>query len=75
MRRQLVPAVAFVEITDSTTTPRRSGPVSTRGARLAIGDASQVEDSFTLLLSTNGEPSRRCHVIWRQGNEIGVRFI
>jgi hypothetical protein len=46
--------------------------LSQRGARLSL-DLTDVPDEFRLLIATNGL-SRRCRVVWRQGNEIGVAF-
>src|SRR5262249_32788541 len=47
--------------------------VSQSGARLAVGSAAKLPDEFTLGLSP--ETRRRCHVVWRNGQEVGVKFV
>lgn len=48
---------------------------SDRGAQLTVADAKQVPDNFVLALSADGAASRRCHVVWRVGNQVGVEFL
>jgi hypothetical protein len=48
--------------------------VSDRGARINVHDAEIIPDSFLLLLAENGAARRRCHVIWRKPQQIGVKF-
>jgi hypothetical protein len=47
--------------------------VSQSGARLAVGSAAKLPDEFTLALSA--DMRRRCHVVWRNGQEVGVKFV
>ncbi len=47
--------------------------LSLSGARLHIHDQSEVPDSFRLLLIGTGE-EHSCAVVWRAGEEMGVRF-
>jgi hypothetical protein len=51
--------------------------VSVGGARLAIYCPPQVPlpPQFLLQLSEISHTSRPCELAWRQGNEIGVRFV
>jgi hypothetical protein len=48
--------------------------ISAEGARLMFADASVVPDEFELLILTTGE---LCKVSarWREGRQIGVRFL
>jgi hypothetical protein len=50
--------------------------VSVFGAKLAIEGASELPDSFILLLTPSGHPARRCHVAWRSDDDdtLGVEF-
>jgi hypothetical protein len=51
--------------------------VSVGGARLAIYCPPQapLPHQFLLQLSEINQTSRYCELAWRQGNEIGVRFV
>ncbi len=48
--------------------------ISDTGARIDIETAEELPDHFTLLLSGNGAPQRKCRVVWRQPTQIGVNF-
>jgi hypothetical protein len=48
--------------------------VSSTGARLTAEQPAQLPADFTVVLSYRGVPRRRCHVVWRSCEEIGVRF-
>jgi hypothetical protein len=48
--------------------------VSETGARIDVEDAKIIPDHFTLFLSRAGTPKRKCSVVWRNGNQIGVEF-
>lgn len=53
--------------------------ISETGARLKIGsqlepDESQLPPKFILAISKSGNVFRRCEVVWRRNDEIGVRF-
>ena len=48
--------------------------ISDIGARLQVENAKTVPDHFVLLLSASGKPKRKCRVIWRKGEEIGLEF-
>jgi len=44
-----------------------------QGYRLKLQTQFRVPDEFKLINDTD-ETSSQCSVIWRQGNEMGVRF-
>lgn len=48
--------------------------ISETGARLDVEDPRALPEVFNLLLSGRGGLYRRCRVVWRTENEIGVRF-
>jgi hypothetical protein len=51
--------------------------VSDTGAKLAL-DASQlakVPAEFFLVLAKQAKVHRRCRVVWRSADEVGVRFL
>jgi hypothetical protein len=48
--------------------------ISDTGARLAVEDSKALPNRFMLLLSGTGSARRRCRVIWREANQIGVAF-
>jgi hypothetical protein len=47
--------------------------ISQSGARLVVAQSRRLPDQFTLVLS--GEMKRRCEVVWRTSQELGVRFL
>jgi PilZ domain len=48
--------------------------VSDSGARIELQDSAILPEHFLLLLSANGAARRYCHVVWRQPNQVGVKF-
>jgi hypothetical protein len=48
--------------------------ISEAGARIDVQDAKKLPGHFLLLLSGNGSARRACSVIWRKGNQVGVKF-
>lgn len=48
--------------------------VSEQGARLALENPGELPEDFTILLSYRGFPRRRCHVLWRSSDHVGVGF-
>ena len=51
--------------------------VSASGARLSLaaGVQARLPEEFILVLAKQAKVHRRCRVVWRGGDEIGVRFI
>ena len=37
-------------------------------------DVKEVPDEFTVAFTANGTPSRKCRVVWRGDEDIGVAF-
>lgn len=48
--------------------------VSDRGARINVHDSEIIPDNFLLLLAGNGAARRKCRVIWRKPQQLGVKF-
>ena len=48
--------------------------VSDTGGRLDVENPTNVPDTFTLWLSSNGSARRMCKVVWRAERQIGVAF-
>jgi hypothetical protein len=49
--------------------------VSQHGARLGFERIHELPDYFVLLLSSDGRVARRCMVVWRSSDEVGVEFM
>jgi hypothetical protein len=48
--------------------------LSESGAKLAVGEADKIPDTFTLRLTQHGQPRFSCRTVWRSFNTIGVEF-
>ena len=48
--------------------------VSATGARLRTDGSLQLADTFDLIIELDGLEAS-CQVVWRKGNEVGVRFL
>ncbi|MGE3148159.1 MAG: PilZ domain-containing protein [Pseudorhodoplanes sp.] len=48
--------------------------VSDTGARLIVDQVDNVPEDFVLHLTRDGRTRRKCHVIWRSENQVGIEF-
>jgi hypothetical protein len=48
---------------------------SQEGAQLAVADPSSLPQEFILALSSDGAARRRCRVMWRTDDHVGVEFL
>lgn len=48
---------------------------SQEGAQLMVAEPDRIPDRFVLALSADGAAKRKCLVVWRSGDLIGVRFV
>jgi hypothetical protein len=48
--------------------------ISDLGARLAINHAENVPDVFAIFLSPFARPFRKCRLVWRKDEHVGVEF-
>ena len=49
--------------------------LSQAGAQLNIASTIELPTEFTLVLSKGGKVRRRCAVVWRSNDRVGVRFL
>ena len=49
--------------------------LSDSGVRLILDTTQPVAGPFTLLLSRDARPGRRCRVKWRRGTQLGAEFV
>jgi len=45
------------------------------GIRILVNAPTDVAPLFSLLLTRDASPGRRCRVKWRRGKEIGAEFV
>jgi len=75
-RRRIFEATASVSFGDgSNPRPCWILDISDSGARLNIGAQRELPDFFTLRVTSTDAVRRSCKLVWRKGNEIGVRFV
>lgn len=48
--------------------------ISDLGARLAVHHAENVPNEFAILLSPFARPFRKCRLVWRLSDYVGVEF-
>lgn len=65
---------AFLILADNTQRGCVLHDISDTGARIDVATADELPDSFTLVLSGNGSPRRKCRIVWRQPTQVGVNF-
>lgn len=49
--------------------------ISHTGCRLQIPPTAHVPKVFRLLITPNGKVYRRCEIVWREGVQMGVKFV
>jgi hypothetical protein len=74
--RRAISYPAMIDIGDGSP-PREATlcDVSQDGAQIVVADPDSLPAEFVLALSADGAASRRCHVVRRTGNQIGVEFL
>ena len=74
--RRTVTYPAFLDLGDgSPPRPCKLRDASAEGAQLAVADPNSLPDEFILALSFDGAARRRCRVMWRTDDQIGVEFL
>ena len=74
--RQLLKYPAKIEIGDGTPPrPCVLTDVSASGARVIVDAPDQIPDCFSLLLAAEHGTQRRCKVVWREANQLGLEFM
>jgi PilZ domain len=49
--------------------------ISDSGAQLEFFDTGGIPDDFSLLIGGKATVQRACHVVWRSGDRLGVKFL
>jgi len=49
--------------------------VSDGGARIVVSSRMRVPKEFWLVLTSDGTRRRRCEIVWRSDNQVGVRYL
>jgi hypothetical protein len=74
--RRSVSYPAFLDLGDNAP-PRECVlcDASQEGALISVSDPPSLPEEFTLALSIDGSARRRCRIMWRTRDQIGVAFI
>jgi hypothetical protein len=48
--------------------------ISALGARISLQNPAQLPDEFVLRFGPSGGPSRKCRLVWRGNEHVGVEF-
>lgn len=73
-RRQFHYDAKILKDKDSSPIACAISDVSASGARLNLETDVELPETFILLLTRNGHARRHCHLIWRDGMSVGVKF-
>lgn len=49
--------------------------ISNTGGKLIFTEPKELPEQFVLRLVMDGRVARKCRVVWKSGNEIGVAFV
>lgn len=49
--------------------------VSASGARVTVESPDEIPDRFSLMLAAEHGALRRCKVVWRENNQLGLAFM
>jgi hypothetical protein len=49
--------------------------LSATGAKVTIDDPNSLPAKLRLAFSRDARTGRRCEVVWRRGNSVGVKFV
>lgn len=74
--RQTLKYPAKIDLGDSSPPlPCLLSDVSASGARVMVENPDKIPDRFNLLLAADHGSHRRCKVMWRNENQLGLAFI
>ncbi|NJO36077.1 MAG: PilZ domain-containing protein [Rhodospirillales bacterium] len=74
MRRRVLKAGVVAYNDRHVSLPCTVRDVSATGARVRVDGSVSAPDTFELIIDIDGFEAS-CQVVWRKGNEIGVRFL
>jgi len=72
--RRTVRYGAWFALADGTLSDCVLFDISATGARFMLHDSALVPEKFVLVLSLNGAVRRSCQVVWRNPQQVGVKF-
>jgi len=72
--RRPIHYTAWIRLKDGELRGCALADISDTGARLDLESIDDIPDDFILQLSTRGAARRKCHVVWRNEGQLGVRF-
>jgi hypothetical protein len=49
--------------------------MSSTGAKITIDDPNMLPAKLRLAFARDARTGRKCEVVWRRGNSVGVRFV
>lgn len=75
LRRNLRHRALIVRLDNTVVDDCAVADISATGAQLRLEPKDDFPDEFHLVLSKGAKVHRRCSVVWRSKNRIGVRFI
>ena len=73
-RRHNLERQVWIEIQDAVSQPCQLQNISSEGARLSGVSLPEIPDEFCLNFVPDGSVARKCRVVWRDVQDIGVRF-
>jgi hypothetical protein len=73
-RRQQIRYTAWLLLDDNQLHGCVLSNASDHGACIDVEDSKLVPDKFMLLLSSSGKARRKCRVVWRKPQQLGVKF-
>jgi hypothetical protein len=74
-RRRVRQPGAILNSDGSVASPCLMLDVSATGARLRLDRTSELPNEFILLLTKDGRVRRRCQIVWRSADIVGIRFV
>ena len=74
--RQILKYPAKIDLGDgSPLLPCILADISVSGAKVMVEGASKLPERFSLLLTAKHDSVRRCKVMWREDNLLGLQFM
>jgi hypothetical protein len=49
--------------------------MSTTGAKITVNDPNMLPAKLRLAFTRDARTGRKCEVVWRRGNSVGVKFV
>lgn len=75
LRRNLRHRALVIRLDNSVVDDCTVSDISATGAQIKLDAKDDFPDEFNLILTRGAKVHRRCAVVWRTKNRIGVRFV